>query len=367
MLETHAVSPLRCLAATWSLVLFAARAGAQGAAALPIESIDLYGSAALQGQEVLDAIEPEVLRYTAALETARTNPAADLAALEATVRDVHDKLMITLSARVPLAQVRIAAITNFAPPPPHLNITVDVVERKDAARRLPFRAAPTASVDDPGGLLATWSEYMQQVMEMLYTGASLTVSATECPALHCVAPFDRPELAPYLANFDEGSRAHEEALYAVAERSANEEQRANALFVLAHTNDAAQLIPALGRAIYDPSEGVRNSALRVMMYIAQADPNREYPVSDLVAAFDFPSTSDRNKSGWTLVALAASPRYRDAIRREAVPVALRLLRLEQPINHDPAYELLKSLSGESFGDRDYAAWERWAAESASSL
>jgi hypothetical protein len=81
----------------------------------------------------------------------------------------------------------------------------------------------------------------------------------------------------------------------------------------------------------------------------------------LLAALDFPEVSDRNKAGWTLVELAKSPRYRDRIRSEAVPTALKLLRLEQPTNHGPAYELLKLVSGESFGDRDYAAWQRWAA------
>jgi hypothetical protein len=39
-----------------------------------------------------------------------------------------------------------------------------------------------------------------------------------------------------------------------------------------------------------------------------------------------------------------------------------VLRLAQPNNHDPAYEILMQVSGETFGERDYAAWERWAAE-----
>jgi hypothetical protein len=42
---------------------------------------------------------------------------------------------------------------------------------------------------------------------------------------------------------------------------------------------------------------------------------------------------------------------------------LRLLKLEQPNNHDPAYRILRTVSGENFGERDYAAWERWAAQS----
>ena len=105
------------------------------------------------------------------------------------------------------------------------------------------------------------------------------------------------------------------------------------MFVLAHTNDAERLLPVLARAIYDPAGGVRNNAMRVLMQMAPAHPELEFPVRDLVAAFDFPSSSDRNKSGYTLAALAAQPRYSDAIRAGAVPVALRVLRLartEQP-------------------------------------
>jgi HEAT repeat protein len=139
------------------------------------------------------------------------------------------------------------------------------------------------------------------------------------------------------------------------------EQRANALFVLAHTNDARRLLPVLANAIYDPASVVRNNAMRVLMQMAQTHPELEFPVRDLVAAFDFPASSDRNKAGYTLAALAGQPRYRAAIR-EAVPVALRVLRSEKPNNHDPAYQILTQISGETFGERDYAAWERWAAE-----
>ena len=67
-----------------------------------------------------------------------------------------------------------------------------------------------------------------------------------------------------------------------------------------------------------------------------------------------------DKAAYTVAALAGQARYRDTIREAAVPAALRLLKLGKANNHDPAYELLKTVSGESFGDRDYTAWERWA-------
>jgi len=98
-----------------------------------------------------------------------------------------------------------------------------------------------------------------------------------------------------------------------------------------------------------------------MMEMAAFDRNREYPVKDLIAALEFPSAEDRNKSAYVLVSLVKSPRYRTAIDKEAVPSLLKLLRLRQANNHDPAYEILKELSGKTFGDRDYKDWESWAA------
>jgi hypothetical protein len=36
-----------------------------------------------------------------------------------------------------------------------------------------------------------------------------------------------------------------------------------------------------------------------------------------------------------------------------------MLGLFQPNNHDYAYKILKAISGEQYGERDYAAWRAW--------
>src|SRR5690606_30176660 len=127
---------------------------------------------------------------------------------------------------------------------------------------------------------------------------------------------------------------HEELLYTIAEQSGDASQRGNALFLLAHTKDAERLLPALGRSIHDPAEGVRNNAMRVLMFLAKARPELDYHVGDLIAAVDFPSSSDRKTAASTLAARAARPRYRAAIRDGAVPTALRRLRMLKPNNHE---------------------------------
>jgi hypothetical protein len=365
MFAGRPVSPLRTLAAI-VLVTGAQAAHAQDApvplthegAPTPLASIDVYGSDAIDPAAFRAEFGPQIERFVAAMEQARTNPNADAAELDKMADALQTAVDSKLRSLVPLAHIEFGATTDFGPPP-RIHVMLDLVEEADKARRMPFRAAPTGRFDDPGGLFALWNEYQQKALTLAYAGTSMQV--TSCPVLHCMAPFELPELAPYLERLNAGAREHEELLYAIAAQSGAAEQRANALFLLAHTNDGARLTPVLGRAIYDPASGVRNNAMRVFLYLARFHPELDYPVDDLIAALDFPSSSDRNKAGYTLAELAAQPRYRDAIRAGAVPIALRMLRLEQPNNHDPAYEILKLVSGESFGDRDYAAWERWAA------
>ncbi len=313
-------------------------------------SIDVYGTDRFTGDEVAAEFKTDIDTIVKAF--AVWPPNADIAGPAS--RDIK----LQLKSRAPFAYFDLGV--TFAPAPDNgLYMMIDAVEEKDAARRMPFYKAPAETLPDPGGLIAKWSEYQDKVFKLMYAGTPLKV--TDCPVLHCLAPFNIPELAPYLPIFTAGAKAHEKELYAIAAHDKNPEHRAIALFVLAHTDNAAKLLPVLGHAIHDPSDIVRNNAMRIMIFMAQSDPNRDYPIVDLIAALDFPSADDRNKSGYVLVALVESPRYRSAIKAKAVPTLLKLLRLKQANNHDPAYEILKALSGESFGERDYTAWEDWAA------
>lgn len=43
----------------------------------------------------------------------------------------------------------------------------------------------------------------------------------------------------------------------------------------------------------------------------------------------------------------------------AGPTLLKLLALEQPNNHDFAYQILKQVSGQDFGEHEVARWRAW--------
>src|SRR5262245_37495664 len=359
MRKRGTVSALRLLAA----IAFTPFCALAQSAAPPVRSIDIYGSSVLDSAAAREEFGADILRYVALGWQAGFGggPApANEAELEASMQAIDSKIRNALESRAPLAYFELGVTLDFGPPQ-QVDISLDVVEKADEARRMPFRAEPTLELGDPGGLLALWEEYEQKMVGLAMAGTSMLVDEGNCPVLHCIAPFNLPQLAPYLPRFNDGAREHENELYAVAADSANASQRATALFVLAHTNDAQRLAPVLGRAIYDPNSGVRNNAMRVLMFLAQRHADVDFPIRDLIAALDFPTSADRNKAAYTVSALAEQPRYRGIVRADAVPTALRLLRVEKPNNHDPAYEILKKVSGEAFGDRDYAAWERWAA------
>lgn len=340
------------------LALLAATGVARAQSApIPVATIDIYGSDAIDPVAFRAEFGAEIERLVGMMERARLDPGAATTGLEAAASALQQRVRARLEQSGPLALLEFSTTTDFGPPP-RIHVMVSVVTEADRARRMPFRAAPDGQFADPGGLLAAWAEYQRKAFAAAYAGGSL--QGSNCPVLHCIASFDGPELAPYLQRFNAGAREHEEALYAIAAGSGDAAQRATALFMLAHTNNAQRLLPVLGEAIYDRESDVRNNAMRVLLFLANARPELDFPVDALMAALDFPSASDRNKAGYALAALAAQARYRDAIRAKAVPTALRMLRLEQPNNHIPAHEILRLVSGENFGARDYAAWERWA-------
>ena len=329
-----------------------------------VQSIDIYGSSVLDSAAARAEFGPDLLRYVELGWQAGFNGSVpeNAAELEARMLAIDAKIRTALESRTPLAYFEIGVTLNFGPPQ-NVNVTIDVVEKVDEARRMPFRAAPTTGarrsrravgvVDGVRGKRCTSSRWPARRCESTRT---IVRSCTASPRSTC--PSSR-RISRDSTTARAGTRTE---LYAVAADSADDSERATALFVLAHTNDAPRLAPVLGRAIYDPNSGVRNNAMRVLMFLAQRGAEVDFPIRDLIAALDFPSSADRNKAAYTVGRRSpAKPKYRDTIRAEAVPAALRLLELEKANNHDPAYEILTQVSGETFGDRDYAAWERWAA------
>ncbi len=338
--------------ATWAcamLVVFAGESAPAQAEVAELGGVDVYGTEAFDAAGVRAEFGKELDALREALDSGDVERST---AVEASI-------VSALHKRGDFALIDIGVIT-YAKQVRTQYVSIDVVESADRARRMPFNPAPQGKIADPDGLQQLWSDYLQVVRKFI--GAS---KAQRCEVLHCIVPFNTDaELLPFLERINAKVRGNEQLLYDMAEKASSHGVRGNAIYLLAHSDDVDRLLPMLGRAIYDPSPYVRNNAMRVMAYIAEVYPERPYPIADLARAMEFPAATDRNKAGYVLSKLIAS-RHKQQIADLVLLSALRQLRLQQPINHDPAFDLLKGLSGKDFAERDYEAWERWVAQRSS--
>jgi hypothetical protein len=158
-------------------------------------------------------------------------------------------------------------------------ITVDFVDRADAARRMPFGPEPKGVYEDPEGLLAGWRAYESKVFELMGAG-QMSARRVACPAFHCFGDHSHPAVKQLAATFVERVPAHVEELAAILRDDRSSSHRADAAFLLAYSSDGPGLVKRMISASRDPEGIVRNNAMRVLSDIAfhhpELDPNRPY-------------------------------------------------------------------------------------------
>jgi hypothetical protein len=180
-----------------------------------------------------------------------------------------------------------------------------------------------------------------------------------CPVFHCVTNYTHPKLKPYLTLFNQGAVKERQFILATLNKDPDPNRRAAAAFLVGHFKDPKEIIAVLTPHINDPAESVRNNVMRVigttlMLAKLQAD-----PVDPYLEILNSPYGTDRNKALNIILESAGSPKANQAIIDHGGDYLISLLRLKQPNNHEPAYYILKKVSGKNFGEHDIVAWQRW--------
>jgi hypothetical protein len=316
-----------------------------------LRGIDVYRTTQIDAETIERRFAPAIGELIEAL-TANDDDAAER---------IYRATVEAIEASGDFAHVELGITTSFEQDANVVDITIEVVDSADAAVRLSFDPEPSGSVADPNGVLAAWDEYQRTSFDLIQT-RQIDPRIDECPVYHCIVGFGHEKLAPFLEPFDRAAREHHDELVRVLREDADANKRANAAFVLAHVETARQLVQDLVPSLDDPASGVRNNVMRVLMMVAQKDGTVDIPFEPLVRRIDDPDGSCRNKAAYLIAALADRPEYREDILAIA-PALMRLLRLNKPNNHGPAYEILTTISGADFGDRDYERWEEWIEQS----
>jgi hypothetical protein len=264
-----------------------------------------------------------------------------------------------LKAKLNLALVEWSIVQIFDPGNFALHVTLDVVEKSDVARRMPFLPEPTGQYADPANLIQSWEEYEEIAIDLVETG-KLNPETVECVAYHCPFGHKHPKLKKYERIFVDGVAKYHKELEKIATGDARPDFRASAVYLLAYLKDGKKVLSLMVNRIRDPNDLVRNNALRVLGDIAQFHTDLVVPVRPVLQALDFPRVSDRTKSIFIVYLMAmASQESRDEIMKYALPNILALLDTKQPDERDVAHVILKKLSGKDFPMTAIADWRRW--------
>jgi hypothetical protein len=244
--------------------------------------------------------------------------------------------------------------------PNNLNeyITINVVDAADKASIPVYSPKPTGHYPDPAHLLRDWKRYNDILFPLAISG-KIDTNTNHCKEFHCLAPFSTPTLKKFEVEFNTNVPKHAQALATILKDDADPVKRGNAAFLLAHTTDKKQLIAWMLPALQDSAEGVRNNATRVLAVMVDKDSTVTLPIETFIKMSHSPVLTDRNKSLAVLLGLSKQARYASIIKKEAGQDLIDNLKLIQPDLHDMAYYLLINISGQHYGERDYAAWSKW--------
>jgi hypothetical protein len=310
-------------------------------------AIDIYGTRQITREQVFAKYGQE-LRSLGAAWTSE-----DTSQIEA--------ILAKLAAPGDFADVSPSLVGYYEPGGMKYYLTLDFVDRVDAARRMPFLPQPTGTCPDPAGLLADWSAYESKVVDLMGS-KQMGSTRVECPAFHCLGDDTNPQVKRLADEFVARVPDHVAELAKILSDDHDGAHRAAAAFLLAYSKDGPALVELMVRAFRDSNAVVRNNAMRVVSDIAFYHAEIDVPLDPVIAALDYPATSDRNKAAAILDGLVERPGAvvnAPMIATRAGGTLLAMLRLEQPNNHNFAYRILKAISGQSFGERDYPAWEAW--------
>src|SRR6218665_1431446 len=240
-------------------------------------------------------------------------------------------------------------------------VTVDLVEPGDEWR-MSFSAEPQGDVTDPEGLLEAWKGYQTRFWELRRQGAVPEYGGDACRALVCHGGFAHPDLAPFEPRFIDGVPRHAHSLVRVLREDKDSGKRFRSLMLLPYVSSREWLVQAVLPSVRDPDQGVRNEALRLLGAMQEAQPRVLIPLDTVLEALWYPLSTDRNKAGWALVRLVETEGavHRQRILERSGEVLLRMLRMKDAVDHEPAHNVLALLAGEDLGE-DVEAWRAWVA------
>ncbi|MEO6195117.1 MAG: HEAT repeat domain-containing protein [Thermoanaerobaculia bacterium] len=319
-------------------------------AARPLEpgklgNVDVFGVAPGSVAELERCFGVAAREYVAAASTPGQGAHA---------RELEAKLEQRIKEAGGFAAVEVTAV-HYSQPNVPSNLTFNItVAGKKPVEYLP---EPMDDVLDPDGLLASWREYETIGSALDYAGQ--IAESPPCPAHHCLYGFDHPKLRAYGEKFAQKVPADRAELIKVLKTDKDAKKRASAAYLLAHLQDARDVLETLLPQLRDPSPNVRNSVMRVVALMAEHGEARSISPEPVLPFLASPVLTDRNKAVSIVAALAGDKRNRKLLIQRSGCNLVRLTELKQTNQTEFAHDALVNLRGADLKPSSPAAWRRW--------
>lgn len=337
-----------------SLLLAAAPVPARAQSTATLRGIDVYRSTVLTADKARELFGHRINEIVF-LRNQRRPASAEKA-------ESIRKAVEREAAKIPgIADARLTLTEYFTSVDHAMYVTFDIVDESDRGR-LAFAPAPKKSLADPDGLLAAWKSYYD-LGSLLSRRGQMPVDRPDCPGFYCLWGGATPELDALQRKFVAGAAAKERELRTVLAHEADADKRAAALFVLSYGTRGEKVVESCLGALKDPSSTVRGAGLQILADIINHRKDLRVGAEMITPLLDDPSGSVRGKTLGLLVPMVDDEAQRKKILA-AVPRLIDILKQTEPSSHDLAYTVLGQLSQKTFDRRDYASWQKWAADSA---
>jgi hypothetical protein len=318
-----------------SLIGFVCQAIGQ---AFVIGIVDFYGLRRISESEAREALTFKE-GDTLALNSGRP----------ATLKESEDRL-----ARLP--GVARARITVSCCDTGRVIVYVGVEER--GAPTMRFRAAPTGPARLADDIVRSGEEFSTALMRAVERGDA----AEDRSQGHAFA--HNPTTRAIQERFVTYAKRDLSQLRLVLRSSGDAAHRALAALVLGYAPDKQAVVEDLVNGISDPTDEVRNNAMRALLVFADMDPavsrnTPRIPPEPFIALLSSPVFSDRNKASGALMVLTArrDPELLATLREGSLAALVEMARWKSEGHSLAALTILGRIAGYS-DDAAQAAWNR---------
>lgn len=241
-------------------------------------------------------------------------------------------------------------------------VTLDLVKEEDK-NRFPRTSREvlktTRQNQELKALFSIWNTYINKKFKLVFAN-KLDLKSHSCPVAHCTWGFDKQELKTIVPKINSGVEKYKESLMEIIKYGKNNEDRENAILLLGHDKNYQAVANLLIQYMNDPDDGVRNNSMRVLAAILSKHNIPNLSVDSVVAALNYPYVTDRNKAAYILLNIVKKDKSsHQQVTLKAGAILMQLLKLQQPNNHDMAYQILTEISHQKYDERDYPSWQKW--------